>query len=166
MRNKMLAFGVIVVVGVAAWTTAGRAADKNRDWPSYGGDKGSTKYSPLDQIDKHSIKNLRIAWRQQLGGKQYLLAIRHIMPLQGAGLRGRGFRQVTDLLQRSGHGHHQIVRHQVGIVENDLDLLAGLLNAGPQGLHIPLHVALLRAGITARAHEDVTLVLAHRRSFG
>ena len=64
MRNKILAFGVVVVLGVAAWTTAGRAADKNRDWPSYGGDKGSTKYSPLDQIDRSSIKNLRIAWRQ------------------------------------------------------------------------------------------------------
>jgi quinoprotein glucose dehydrogenase len=64
MRNKMLASGVIVVVAVAVWTTAGRAADKNRDWPAYSGDKASTKYSPLDQIDRNSIKNLRIAWRQ------------------------------------------------------------------------------------------------------
>ena len=39
----------------------GGAADKSRDWPAYGGDKGSTKYSPLDQINKDTIKNLRIA---------------------------------------------------------------------------------------------------------
>ncbi len=67
MRRKMVSFGVIVTVvalGVATATVAGRAADKNRDWPTYAGDKASTKYSPLDQIDKSSIKNLRIAWRQ------------------------------------------------------------------------------------------------------
>ena len=28
------------------------------------GDKGSTKYSPLDQINKDTIKNLKIAWRR------------------------------------------------------------------------------------------------------
>ena len=42
----------------------GRAADKNRDWPAYAGDKASTKYSPLDQINKDTVKNLKIAWRQ------------------------------------------------------------------------------------------------------
>jgi len=54
----------LVVVAVAAWTMAGRAADKNRDWPAYAGDKGSTKYSSLDQINKDTIKNLKIAWRR------------------------------------------------------------------------------------------------------
>src|SRR5439155_4900502 len=52
------------VLAMAAWTIAGRAADKNHDWPAYGGDKGSTKYSPLDQINKDTIKNLKIAWRR------------------------------------------------------------------------------------------------------
>jgi quinoprotein glucose dehydrogenase len=58
--------GVVAVValGIAIATLAGRAADRNRDWPAYAGDKASTKYSPLDQIDKDSIKNLKIAWRR------------------------------------------------------------------------------------------------------
>ena len=33
------------------------------DWRYYGGDSGSTKYSPLDRINAANVKNLRIAWR-------------------------------------------------------------------------------------------------------
>ena len=36
----------------------GRAADGDRDWPAYAGDKASTKYSPLDQINAGNVKNL------------------------------------------------------------------------------------------------------------
>lgn len=32
-------------------------------WPRYGGDAGSTKYSALDQIDKDNFENLQVAWR-------------------------------------------------------------------------------------------------------
>jgi glucose dehydrogenase len=32
------------------------------DWPSYGGDKGFNRYSPLDQINRDNAKNLRIVW--------------------------------------------------------------------------------------------------------
>ena len=35
----------------------------NGEWRSYGGDVGSTKYSPLDQIDRSNFKKLEIAWR-------------------------------------------------------------------------------------------------------
>ena len=33
------------------------------EWRSYAGDPGSTKYSPLDQIDAGNFSDLRIAWR-------------------------------------------------------------------------------------------------------
>ena len=33
------------------------------EWRSYAGDNGSTKYSPLDQIDASNFSNLEIAWR-------------------------------------------------------------------------------------------------------
>ena len=62
--HRKLGLAAVVALGVAIATMAGRAADKNRDWPAYAGDKASTKYSPLDQIDKDSIKNLKIAWRR------------------------------------------------------------------------------------------------------
>ena len=35
----------------------------NGEWRSYGGDTGSTKYSPLDQIDATNFGELRLAWR-------------------------------------------------------------------------------------------------------
>ncbi|MGD8323340.1 MAG: PQQ-binding-like beta-propeller repeat protein, partial [Gammaproteobacteria bacterium] len=33
------------------------------EWPAYSGDLGSTRYSPLDQIDASNVADLRIAWR-------------------------------------------------------------------------------------------------------
>ncbi len=33
------------------------------DWATYGGNLGSHRYSPLDQINKDNFRNLRIAWR-------------------------------------------------------------------------------------------------------
>ena len=51
-----------ILIGLAVWTLTGGAADADRDWPAYAGDKASTKYSPLEQINKDTIKNLRVAW--------------------------------------------------------------------------------------------------------
>ena len=36
---------------------------KNGEWPTYGGDLGSTRYSPLDQITRDNFKRLEVAWR-------------------------------------------------------------------------------------------------------
>ena len=36
---------------------------RNGEWRFYGGDAGSTRYSPLDQINAANAKDLRIAWR-------------------------------------------------------------------------------------------------------
>ena len=33
------------------------------EWPSYGGDAGNARYSPLDQIDASNFERLEIAWR-------------------------------------------------------------------------------------------------------
>src|SRR5512132_3491519 len=52
-----IAAGVCLIAGAAAQT-------QNGEWRSYGGDPGSTKYAPLDQIDRTNVRNLRIAWRR------------------------------------------------------------------------------------------------------
>ena len=56
---------VAVLAASAVWstTTAGQVAPKGVEWPYYGGDSSSTRYSPLDQINSQNAKNLRIAWR-------------------------------------------------------------------------------------------------------
>jgi len=33
-----------------------------QDWPSYGGDNGSSKYKPFDQINADNVVNLAQAW--------------------------------------------------------------------------------------------------------
>ncbi len=45
----------------AAPSAAQRGAVKG-EWRHYGGDAGSTKYSPLDQINKDNAKTLQVAW--------------------------------------------------------------------------------------------------------
>ena len=55
---------LVSTTALVLWTSAGRAAGGNVDWPAYAGDKGSTKYSSLDQISKKNIQRLTIAWRR------------------------------------------------------------------------------------------------------
>jgi len=40
-----------------------RPSTARGEWPSYGGDLASSKYSPLSQIDASNFRSLRIAWR-------------------------------------------------------------------------------------------------------
>jgi len=42
----------------------GAPAPSGGEWRAYGGDAGSTKYAPLDQIDRDNVGTLRIAWRR------------------------------------------------------------------------------------------------------
>ncbi|MDT7815698.1 MAG: quinoprotein glucose dehydrogenase, partial [Acidobacteriaceae bacterium] len=43
-------------------TQAGRARGRATEWLSYGGDKASSKYSPLAQIGRDNFKRLKVAW--------------------------------------------------------------------------------------------------------
>src|SRR5580700_5432256 len=42
---------------------AAQQGAKNGEWRFYGGDAGSTKYSPLDQINAANVKDLKIVWQ-------------------------------------------------------------------------------------------------------
>ena len=54
-----------VVVLVSSGADAQQGAPASGEWPTYGGDLGGTKYSPLDQIDAANFGDLEIAWRWQ-----------------------------------------------------------------------------------------------------
>ena len=48
------------------WITipaAGQSGAKDGEWRTYGGDLGSTRYSPLDQINAGNFNQLEVAWR-------------------------------------------------------------------------------------------------------
>ena len=42
---------------------AAHAQTGSGDWPAYGGDRGHTRYSPLDQINASNFGTLEVAWR-------------------------------------------------------------------------------------------------------
>jgi len=39
--------------------------DSQSEWSTWGGDAGFMRYSPLDQINRHNVKTLELAWRWQ-----------------------------------------------------------------------------------------------------
>ena len=41
----------------------GQSGARNGEWPHWGADLANTRYSPLDQINRDNVKNLRVAWR-------------------------------------------------------------------------------------------------------
>ena len=48
---------------VTAPISLAQTGAKNGEWPTYGGDLGNTKYSPLNQINASNFDKLQIAWR-------------------------------------------------------------------------------------------------------
>ena len=54
------ALALVVLVSGSALAQQGA---QDGQWTSYAGDKGSTKYSALDQIDAGNVKDLQVAWR-------------------------------------------------------------------------------------------------------
>jgi quinoprotein glucose dehydrogenase len=70
LRRACLFFPLAAALFIAVHVTAGQGPSGARtsaspagEWWYYGGDSGSTKYSPLDQINRENVKNLRVAWR-------------------------------------------------------------------------------------------------------
>ena len=66
MRRSVMWVGqvAVLITTLSVLTASRQASDANGEWRSYGATHASTRYSPLDQINKDSVKNLRIAWRQ------------------------------------------------------------------------------------------------------
>ena len=58
-----MALGLVAGSGLFAKSALAQQGAAGPEWRSYGGDTGSTKYSPLDQIDRGNLAVLRIAWQ-------------------------------------------------------------------------------------------------------
>jgi quinoprotein glucose dehydrogenase len=55
-------FALVIAVLFLTTSTSARQGVRNGEWRAYGGDESSTRYSPLDQINRDTIKNMRVAW--------------------------------------------------------------------------------------------------------
>ena len=57
----------IATCTISLWLSATSQAQRGTSggqWPNHSGDKGSTKYAPLDQINRSNVRNLHVAWRR------------------------------------------------------------------------------------------------------
>src|SRR5580692_6982294 len=59
VRTLLLTLSIVL----AATLSLAQQGAKNGEWPFYGGDSGTTKYSSLDQINAANVKDLKIAWQ-------------------------------------------------------------------------------------------------------
>ena len=65
---SLLFLVAIVLVGLPSLAAAQAPADST--WPSYGNDPGGGRYSPLAQIDRSNVAQLRVAWTHRTGALQ------------------------------------------------------------------------------------------------
>jgi len=61
--------GILLAIFLIAAITAARPASDAEiaDWPFYGGDAGGARYSPLTQINKSNVTELKVAWEYHTG---------------------------------------------------------------------------------------------------
>jgi len=60
LQRRLLGLVALLGFGIPVY-----ALEATVDWPSYGGDTRSSKYSPLSQINGQNTQNLEVAWQWQ-----------------------------------------------------------------------------------------------------
>jgi quinoprotein glucose dehydrogenase len=70
-RLNLLTFVLAIFATVFATpqSIGATAAATNADWPTYLGDKERSHYSPLRQINRSNVTQLKIAWTYDTGEK-------------------------------------------------------------------------------------------------
>src|ERR1044071_2563889 len=65
-RRRHLLF-VLLLAGLLAPMRGGaQSGARNGEWRAYRAEEGSSAYSPLDQIDKDTVKGLQVAWNWRM----------------------------------------------------------------------------------------------------
>ena len=68
-RMSLGSLSLSLVVAVAAVIHSQERVPA-REWRYFGGNRAFTRYSPLDQITRDNVKNLRIVWRRPAVSEQ------------------------------------------------------------------------------------------------
>jgi quinoprotein glucose dehydrogenase len=55
-------YGLLIVFLFMGVRITAQQGARSGEWRVYGGDEGSTRYSPLEQINRDNIKNMKVAW--------------------------------------------------------------------------------------------------------
>ena len=72
--TRMLCLTMLIVTG--AIPVAAQNGTENGQWRYWGGDEGSTRYSPLDQINADNVADLEVADRSVAGSSRRWLGWR------------------------------------------------------------------------------------------
>ena len=56
--SKIAGLGLVI----GAFVATGQQPAANVEWRTYGSDKAFTRYSPLDQINRNNVAELRVVW--------------------------------------------------------------------------------------------------------
>lgn len=80
MLMKRLTLGMAIAALALVAHGKIRAAGPVGEWRYYAGDNGSTKYSPLDQINKSNVAQLKIAWRRPMLSPEFRAANPQVRP--------------------------------------------------------------------------------------
>src|SRR5260370_22436755 len=70
INKAAVATATALLAFTIAHTQAQKPTSGMREWPFYGGDQGGTKYSPLTQINRNSVRKLQVAWQWKTGEKR------------------------------------------------------------------------------------------------
>src|ERR1044072_682344 len=67
MKNLLFAVPVLVAAGLIACKSENKPSYGSREWKEYLGGPERNHYSPLDQITKQNVSNLKVAWEYHTG---------------------------------------------------------------------------------------------------
>jgi quinoprotein glucose dehydrogenase len=84
MRRAAVLLGVLLFWSVATIAQHGALGGQ---WPTYGGDAGSTKYAPLDQITGDNVKQLHVVWRWESPDNTIVTENRRSLPMLPAAFK-------------------------------------------------------------------------------
>jgi quinoprotein glucose dehydrogenase len=93
-RRLLAAIVGILAVAISGWAQTSAPSTSRGEWPTYGGDLASTKYSPLDQISGENFGALKVAWRTKSPDASLS------MTLPGGGEWEADFKSIFDELNR------------------------------------------------------------------
>ena len=69
MRRTTLLLSFVVVIGVLSVADA-QKEKSSADWPAYGRDAGGSRFSPLAQINRGNVAQLKTAWTYRTGAEE------------------------------------------------------------------------------------------------
>src|SRR5687767_3550394 len=67
MRRVLTAGIACLLAASAASLASGDNPSDDRDWPFFGNDSGAQRFSPMDEINRDTVKSLKVAWTYNTG---------------------------------------------------------------------------------------------------